>query len=112
MEFTKSLKKNKDFQQVYKKGKSFANKYLIMYVLDNHLPENRLGISTSKKVGNSVERHRLKRLIKESYRLSEKQYQKGFDIVVISRIGSKEIGYKEVESALEHLRRLHKIFVS
>ena len=64
MKYTESLKKNRDFQQVYKKGTSFANRYLVMYVMDNGLEINRVGISVSKKVGNSVVRHRVKRLIK------------------------------------------------
>ena len=69
--FSESLKKNYDFQQVYRKGKSYANKYLVMYVLENNMDKNRLGISVSKKVGNSVVRHRITRLIRESYRLHE-----------------------------------------
>ena len=56
-----TLKKNEDFQEVYKKGKSYANKYLVMYILKNELNYNRIGISVSKKVGNSVVRHRTKR---------------------------------------------------
>ena len=69
MNFSDSLKKNDDFRNVYKKGKSFANRYLVMYVLENHTDKNRLGISVSKKVGNSVVRHRVTRLVRESYRL-------------------------------------------
>ena len=49
MEYSASLKKNKDFQTVYKKGRSYANKYLVMYVLENQTDQNRLGISVSKK---------------------------------------------------------------
>ena len=71
MKFSESLKKNKDFQIVYRKGKSFANSFLVMYVYPNGLEINRLGISVSRKVGNSVVRHRLTRLIRESYRLPE-----------------------------------------
>ena len=109
MKFTQSLKKNKEFQQVYKKGKSFANKYLVMVVLENGLEENRLGISVSKKVGNSVQRHRLTRLIRESYRLSEEKVLKGRDIVVVARVNSRGMGYKEIESAFNHLGKLHGI---
>ena len=69
MKYSESLKKNKDFQNVYKHGISYANKYLVMYVLDNKTCQNRLGISVSKKVGNSIVRHRLTILIRESYRL-------------------------------------------
>ena len=54
MKYSESLKKNRDFQQVYKRGTSKANRYLVMYVLPNQHMMNRLGISVSKKVGNSV----------------------------------------------------------
>lgn len=101
--------KNKDFQVVYQKGKSYANKYLVMYVLGNNTEENRLGISVSKKVGNSVIRHRITRLIRESYRLQESKFQNGFDIVVIARASANGRTYQEIESALIHLGRLHNI---
>lgn len=109
MKFSESLKKNKEFQIVYKRGKSNANKYLVMYVLENSTNMNRLGISVSKKVGNSIVRHRLTRLIRESYRLQEDRFKSGLDIVVIARAGAKDRSYKEIESALLHLGRLHKI---
>lgn len=101
--------KNRDFQVVYQKGKSYANKYLVMYVLNNNTEENRLGISVSKKVGNSVIRHRITRLIRESYRLQESKFQNGFDIVVIARASANGRTYQEIESALIHLGRLHNI---
>lgn len=101
--------KNKDFQIIYKKGKSYANKYLVMYVLENNKEENRLGISVSKKVGNSVVRHRITRLIRESYRLQESKFQNGYDIVVVARTASKDKTYVEIESALLHLGKLHNI---
>lgn len=109
MKYSESLKKNKDFQNVYKHGISYANKYLVMYILDNQTSQNRLGISVSKKVGNSIVRHRLTRLIRESYRLQEDRFKCGFDIVVIARIGAKGKSYKEIDSAMLHLGRLHEI---
>lgn len=109
MKHSESLKKNIYFQNVYKNGKSYANKYLVMYVLENDLNKNRIGISVSKKVGNSVIRHRITRLIRESYRLQEDMFNSSLDIVVIARCSAKEVGYKEVESALLHLGGLHKI---
>jgi len=109
MIFSESLKKNDDFRTVYKKGISYANKYLVMYVLKNNQPINRLGISISKKVGNSVVRHRFCRLVRESYRLHEEVFNSGLDIVVVARTSAKECGYKEIESALLHLGRLHGI---
>lgn len=109
MKYSESLKKNKDFQNVYKHGISYANKYLVMYVLDNKTSQNRLGISVSKKVGNSIVRHRLTRLIRESYRLQEDRFKCGFDIVVIARIGAKGKSYKEIDSVMLHLGHLHEI---
>ena len=109
MLFSESLKKYGDFQRVYKRGRSYANKYLIMYVLKQDVQENRIGISVSKKVGNSVVRHRITRLIRESYRLNEQKFVGGLDIVVITRPGAKERSFFEIESALLHLGRLHSI---
>ena len=108
-EFSESLKKNYDFQCVYKKGKSYANKYLVMYVLENNTEKNRLGISVSKKVGNSVVRHKITRLIRESYRLHENIFNSGLDIVVIARNSASSVSYLKIESALLHLAKLHHI---
>lgn len=110
MKFSESLKKNKDFQLVYKNGKSYANKYLVMYVKENGTDNNRLGISVSKKVGNSVVRHHLTRLIRESYRLLEAHFQCGVDIIVIARVSAKDKNYHEIQGALIHLGKLHKIY--
>ena len=109
MRFSESLKKNRDFQKVYRNGKSYANRLLIMYVWKNHSMSNRLGISVSKKVGNSVVRHHLTRLIRESYRLQEDRFNSGLDIVVVARVNAKEASFQEIESALMHLAGLHKI---
>ena len=109
MRFSKSLKNNRDFQNVYKNGKSYANKYLVMYVFENNENCNRLGISVSKKVGNSVVRHRITRLVRESYRLHENIFNSGLDIVVIARNSAAFVHYAEIESALLHLGKLHGI---
>ena len=109
MKFSESLKRNADFQNVYKNGKSYANRHLVLYVLDNQTGHNRLGISVSKKVGNSVVRHRVTRLIRESYRLHEDMFNSGLDMVIIARPGAAFIGYEEAESALLHLAKLHHI---
>lgn len=109
MNFSDSLKKNYDFKNVYKKGKSYANKYLVMYVLENDMEKNRLGISVSKKVGNSVVRHRVTRLVRESYRLHENIFNSGLDIVVVARNNASSASYADVESALLHLGKLHHI---
>lgn len=109
MKYSVTLKKNEEFKEIYRTGKSYANKYLIMYVKRNNSDINRLGISVSKKVGNSVVRHRITRLIRESYRLSEDSFLNGFDIIVVARTAAKGKDYSEIESALLHLIKLHKI---
>lgn len=109
MQFSESLKKNAQFQFVYKNGKSYANKYLVMYVKENGLEKNRIGISVSKKVGNSVVRHRITRLVRESYRLHESIFNSGLDMVIVARPGAAAVGHDEVESALLHLGKLHRI---
>ena len=109
MVFSESMKKNQDFRNVYENGKSYADKYLVMYVLENNKNINRLGISASKKVGNSVVRHRFARLVRESYRLHENIFNSGLDIVVVARKSAASVGFSEIESALLHLSKLHRI---
>ena len=116
MNFTMSLRNNIDFKKVYSKRNSYINKYLIMYVCENDKESNsekinRLGISVSKKVGNSVVRHRVKRLVKEAYRLHENIFNSGLDIVIIARESAKGRSYTEIESALLHLSKLHHVIL-
>ena len=104
-----SLKNYRQFQFVYTNGRSFVNKYFVMYIKENGLDHNRLGISVSKKVGNSVVRHRITRLIRETYRLHESVFNSGLDIVVVARKAASGIGYFEAEKSILHLAKLHQI---
>jgi ribonuclease P protein component len=104
-----SIKKNRDFQVVYKSGKSYANRLLVMYVKKTDRLDTRIGISVSKKVGNSVVRHHITRLIRESFRLHEDMVETGLNIVVVVRAAAKEEKYKTIESAYLHLCGLHNI---
>ena len=106
---SESLKKNRDFQLLYKEGRSRVNRYLVLYVKENGLEKNRLGVSVSKKVGNSIVRHRITRLIRESYRLHEDMFNSGLDMVVIARVSAKDRGMREIESALLHLGKLQGV---
>ena len=104
-----SIKKNSDFQTVYRTGKSYANRQLVMYVKRTANEDRRIGISVSKKVGNSVVRHHLTRLIRESFRLNQDMLETGLDIVVVARAAAKESEYRTIESAFLHLCGLHNI---
>ncbi len=109
MRKTESLKNSDQFSRVYKNGKSRADKYLVMYVLDNETDCNRLGISVSKKVGNSVVRHRFCRLVREAYRLHEDLFNSGLDIVVVARRGTDKCGFHEISGSLMHLAKVHHV---
>ena len=104
-----TLKSNTDFNRVYAAKRSYANRLLVVYILENGTDANRLGVSVSKKVGNSIVRHRLARLIRESYRLHADEVMTGFDIIVVVRTGLKNKDYFETESALLHLLKMHKL---
>jgi ribonuclease P protein component len=109
MKFSDSLKKNKDFDAVYRAGNSKANRDFVMYIKNNGKETNRLGISVSKKVGNSVVRHHLARLIREAYRLHEDEFRIGWDLVIVVRKGRADISYHEVERSLLFLANLLRV---
>ena len=73
--------------------------------MENGLKRNHLGISVSKKVGNSIVRHHLARLIRENYRLNEELYKEGYDIVVIARVAAKGADYHVIGKSLSQLSK-------
>jgi ribonuclease P protein component len=97
------IRKNNEFRTVYRRGKSFSNQLLVLYIYKNKKELNRVGISVSKKVGKSVIRSRVKRLIGESYRLNKDSIKKGYDLVFIARTGSDDKSYVEIEKSLKNL---------
>lgn len=104
-----SIKKNSEFQRIYKNGKSYANKLLVMYIERVENKDTQIGISVSKKVGNSVVRHHICRLIREIFRLNRYRIQDGLNIIVVVRSTAKDSNYHELESAYLHLCKLHNI---
>ena len=104
-----SLKKNRDFQNVYKNGKSKANKQFVMLILPNDTMENRIGISVSRKIGNSVIRHHIARLVRETFRLNRDRIAAGYDIVLVARQGAKEADFHQVSRSVLHLAGQHRI---
>ena len=98
------LGKNPEFQKVYKQGRSKANKYLVMYVKTGESGPSRYGFSVSKKVGNSVVRHHITRLLRESALVKE-----GNRIIIVARKDVKNKNFKEVDGAVFHLLKIHGI---
>ena len=110
MKKTIPLKKNHEFVRIYKKGKFFAGKYIVIYVLKNRFGTNRLGITVNKKIGKSVKRNRVKRLIRESYRLYEDFIPDGMDMVFVARSVETEYGFAEIRREMKFLLKKMQAF--
>ena len=91
MLFTISLTNNKDFVRLYKKGRYVNSKECVVYYIPNKLPYNRLGITTSKKIGNAVLRNRARRVIRAAYQQSEISFPVGYDIVIVARADTASV---------------------
>lgn len=106
-----SIKKNKDFQIAYKNGTSHATGALVMYIIENGLDHNRIGISCSKKIGNSVVRHTFARKMREIFRLNNNKVKKGLDIVIVIRFKANFCDYNQLESQYLNLLNRHHILI-
>jgi ribonuclease P protein component len=100
MLFSDSMKKTNEFRNCYENGKSYADKFIVVYVWKNDSSFNKLGISCSKKIGNSVVRHRFARLVREAYRLHEDMFNSGLDIVVVARACARDANFFDIERSL------------
>lgn len=106
-----SLKKSHDFDEVYRQGRSYGNRLLVMYILEKGRDhEARVGVSVSKRTGNSVVRHRIKRLVKENFRTTAECWSDGYDYVVIARKEAGGRDFREIGSALVHLGKRLKVY--
>jgi ribonuclease P protein component len=109
LKYTSTLKKNHEFKRLYNKGKSAASQCAAVYYRRNGRSENRLGITVSTKLGGAVQRNRVRRRLKEIYRLNEEKLSKGFDIVIVARVRSRFVGYSELESSVISVFRKLKL---
>ena len=104
------LKKKKDFEKLFKEGKSFKEKFLVLKVNKNNLSNNRFGFIVSKKISKkAVVRNKIKRQLREIIRKEIKNYQKGFDVAVIALPGIALKDFKEIAQALESVLKKIKI---
>lgn len=106
MDYIVRLKKNLHFKNVYKRGQSIADKYVVVYYCKNNLDETRVGFTASKKVGNSVKRNRARRLMKESFRnICDDKVKRGYDMVIIARVAIKDAEYAAVERSMKRVMK-------
>ncbi len=104
------IKKNNDFQAVFKKGRSTANRQFIVYVLKKeNQPSFRIGLSVSKKIGNAVVRNRIKRYIRQSFFEMKEGLSDGNDYVIIARKPAADMDFFEVKKSLAHVLKLAKV---
>ena len=105
MHHTVSLKKNYEFKRLYNKGKSMASRCVVVYCLRTNKIENRLGITVSTKHGGAVQRNRIRRRLKEIYRIHEHTIRIGYSIVIVARSKSRCARWDELESSVLSLFR-------
>ena len=105
MRFSGSMKQNHLFRRLYRKGKSAANSALVIYCRPNGTERNRIGLTVSAKLGCAVKRNRMRRRLREIYRLHEGQFLPGWDIVVVARSRAMGLPYDRLESAYLSLAR-------
>lgn len=107
MDIRCTLKKNSDFRRLYSKGKSAVNPYVVVYCRRNREKHNRLGYTVSTKLGHAVVRNRVRRRLREIYRLNAPQLKSGYDIVIVARMRCVGAEYKKMETAvLEAFKKL------
>ena len=106
-----SVKKNSDFQRAYQTGRSYASSALVMYVCENGCRHNRLGVSCSKKIGNSVVRHTFARKMREIFRLNDFRVKQGLDIIIVIRGKANYCTYQQIEQQYLNLLNRHHILI-
>jgi len=112
MLYTKSLTKNHEFKRLYNKGKSVASKFVVIYCIRNGKDENKLGITVSTKLGGAVQRNRVRRRLKEIYRLNEHTLLKGYNIVLVARLRCRFARWNELEASVMSLFKKLGLVVS
>ncbi len=99
MKFTDTLKKNYEFQRLYSKGKSAVTPYLVVYVRKTKKRDIRIGLTVSTKLGKAVVRNRVRRRLREIYRLNEESFVQGIELVVVARVKAARASYRQLEQA-------------
>ncbi|MBB4826941.1 ribonuclease P protein component [Sporosarcina luteola] len=104
------IKKNEEFQKVFKSGKSFANRQFVVYVLrKEEQSEFRIGLSVGKKIGNAVKRNQIKRYIRQTFLELKDELKNDVDYVIIARHQAANLDFHETKKSLQHVLRIAKV---
>ena len=106
-----SLKENKDFKRAYNKGKFLASGNIVTYVLKNRFKSTRAGITTSKKIGNAVERNRARRIIRAAFFDLKSNLKQGYDIVFVARAKTPSVKMQDVLKDMTHQLKKMDMFI-
>lgn len=105
------IKKNEEFQEVFKKGKSFANRQLVLYYFKKEEQEHfRIGLSVSKRIGNAVVRNQIKRYLRQAFLEFKENVDQKYDLVIIARQPTKDMNFAEMKKSLTHVLTKSKLF--
>jgi ribonuclease P protein component len=100
MKHTFTLRRNYEFARVYQKGHHVAGRLVVLHYLRRKRADNRLGVTASRQVNGSVPRNRIKRLLRESYRLNEPFIRPGFDLILVGRASADHPKLAQVEQEM------------
>ena len=100
------LRKNIEFKNIYKHGRNYWNRNFILYIRKNKLKETRVGFTISKKIGNAVTRNKIRRRMKDAYRLNFDNLKEGYDLIFIPKKHIVDIPYKELENSMIHIMKI------
>ena len=102
-----TVKENYEFRRIYRKGRSAVSPYFVVYCLKNRAGASRLGVTVSKKLGHAVVRNRVRRRLRELYRLHKGDMLPGYDIIMVARVRAAELPYAKLEK--QYLRCLSQL---
>ncbi|TGB01278.1 ribonuclease P protein component [Halobacillus salinus] len=105
------IKKNEEFQKIFKHGESFANRQLVVYFMKKSDQTHfRIGLSVSKKIGNAVMRNQVKRYLRQAFLEMEEDIRPGYDLVIIARKPTNQMNFHEIKRSLTHVLKRSRLF--
>ena len=92
-----TVKENYEFRRIYRRGRSAVSPCLVVYCQKNRRGQSRLGVTVSTKLGHAVVRNRVRRRLREIYRLNSEKMPAGYDIIIVARVRAAETPYRKLE---------------